>query len=143
MVTASNKEKCEGCCKNIFMHNKVVVCSQCNAIAHFKCAQKTYNYDQIKDLWACWKCISNQPQRYNPFDSIFYNKYLIDDHDALEETNLVTSILNNCKSLDLKSINKTNDVASVFFNNIDGVTSNFDRLHTELSTLKNSLVSLH
>ena len=71
------------------------------------------------------------------FDSIFYNKYLIDDHDALEETNLVTSILNNCKSLDLKSINKTNDVASVFFNNIDGVTSNFDRLHTELSTLKN------
>ena len=26
---------------------------------------------------------------------------------------------------------------SVFFNNIDGVTSNFDKLHTELSILKN------
>ena len=150
MVINIKREICEGCCKQIFRHNKCIICSQCNKIAHYKCSNKTYTYDQVKDYWSCWECTANIPLRYNPFDSIFYNKYQVEDPEAFEETNQVTNILNNCKIFSATSLDKTvlahqdNHALSVLFNNIDGVTSNFDKLHAELSLLKNrfSIITL-
>ena len=109
------------------------------------CANKTFSYDHIKDVWTCGECTSLLPKRYNPFESIFYDKYQEDDSGASDEINHIINILENCNSYDFNSVDKSIDQnkkltesISVCFNNIDGVTSNFDTFSAELSTLRNN-----
>ena len=147
MVTSTSREKCEGCCKEIFQHyNRIVICAQCDKIYHAKCSNSTVTFNQIKNLWTCWECTDKNSKRYNPFDSIFYDKYQDDDSEVREEINRITGLLEKCNSYNLKSIDKilnsTQDdnhcnTLSVMFNNIDGVQSNFDKLHAELSSINN------
>ena len=91
------------------MHSKSVICHNCNTISHLKCATKgnrTYKFDQIKDIWTCWQCQSYLILRYNPFDSVFYNKYLIDDNDAMEEISQTRKLLDNCNTINLTDFDK-------------------------------------
>ena len=141
MVTTDRlHERCQGCSKNILKHNKFASCHNCSKIAHAKCAQKIYSFDQVHDYWTCWECNSNTPQIYNPFDSLFQAKHLQDDSEALTEINQISQILKKCENHSSRQVNnilKNPNVTSILFNNIDGLTANFDTLSTELSTLEN------
>ena len=144
MVTKLKREICEGCCKEIYTHNKFVICKTCEKISHLKCAEKIYEFDHIKETWTCWNCTSNLPEKYNPFDSVFYNKYVIDDAEVSEDISQIRKLLENCQNLSLQQVDKfiTENKQQVFpflFNNIDGFTSNFDLFHAKISKLKNKL----
>ena len=121
---------------NIFKHNKFAICSNCNSIAHEKCAQKTFKFDQIHETWRCWQCNLNQVNRYNPFNKLYRDKHLPDDSNATDEIDSISQILNSCKSYTLKDIDSlTNEIEAKFpiiFNNINGAASNFDSFTTEL-----------
>ena len=141
MATKLRREVCEGCCKELYVHNKFVICHNCNKIAHYHCAIKTFSYDQVKDNWTCWYCKCNTPKRYNPFNSVFFNKYLVEDTDAYEEISNIKHILEKCqvfKPRQIKSLltNKMKNTVSFLFNNIDGFSSNFDSFHAELAQIK-------
>ena len=136
------KEHCQGCNNNILFHNKFAVCCECNVIAHQKCAQKTFTFDQIRESWRCWKCDSNQVKRYNPFNNLYRDSHLPDDSEAMDEIQSISEILNSCKNYsvsDLENIPghiKTN--FSFIFNNIDGAASNFDSFSAQLGNYKST-----
>ena len=88
--------------------------------------------------------MSNIADRYNPFDSVFYNKYLIDDSEVTDEISEIKKILESCQMLNISEIDKIisenkGKVFSFMFNNIDGFTSNFDLFQAKISKLKNKL----
>lgn len=144
MDTKLRREECEGCCKQIYQHNKFVLCHKCDKIAHYNCSLKAFKYDQIKDKWICWDCYSNKPKKYNPFDSIFFNKYLVDDANASEEITQIKNIMEQCQLLRPNQIHKviadkSKHSLSFLFNNIDGFSSNFDTFHAELGKIKHKL----
>ena len=146
-MVISIKEQCQGCDKNILKHNQFACCHNCSKIAHAKCAEKVYSFDQIHDCWTCWECNSNIPQIYNPFDSLFQDKHLQDDSDSLAEITTLTQILKKCENYSSKEVNnilKNSNAMSILFNNIDGLTANFDSLSAELSSLQNkfSIITL-
>ena len=142
MATKTKRENCEGCCKQIYMHNKVIICHKCNKISHHACATATFNYDQIKDIWTCSNCITNVSKRYNTFDSVFYNKYSITkDGDEPDEISKIKHILDSCQVLNLNNLHNFISTTeqrpiSILFNNIDGFTSNFDAFLTNLCKFK-------
>ena len=123
------------------MHNKIVLCGYCQKICHAKCAQKTYNFDHLSDTWSCWECSSTAELKYNPFKSIQYNKYSQTDSENLGELTQIDQLLENCKKYGYKDIDNLSICSessfSIFFNNIDGVTSNFDMLDSQLSAVNN------
>ena len=139
MVTNNKRETCEGCCKNIYYHSKIVCCFKCNKAVHHKCGSKIYQYNHIKDSWSCPENISFDNLVYNPFDSIFHDKYTTENSDVSNEIELIKSVLNNCRSLDKSDIKRISkgimgqDSLSVFFNNVDGMASNFDQMLASLS----------
>ena len=143
------KEKCHGCSKNILKHNQIVICQYCQKIVHGKCAQKLYNFDHLSDAWSCWECTSVSEKRYNPFNSILqYNKHAHDDSESFDDLKKIDHLLDNCKAYNYEQINELfgnyDTSISIFYNNIDGVTSNFDNLSSELSALnkKFSIIAL-
>ena len=133
----SQKEQCQGCYKNLLLHNKFAVCCNCNMIAHDKCAQKLFEFNQIHESWQCWKCKSNLIERYDPFNKIYRDNHLPDDSEAMEEINSISKILNSCKKYCVNELkNISSDMKSNFsfiFNNIDGAASNFDTFATHLT----------
>ena len=142
MDSSPNKEVCKGCCKQIYTHQKFLVCNTCHEILHLKCGKKTYTYNQTTNQWSCSNCSINVLNRYNPFESICFNKYLSDEPEAHEEIEKIRNCLNNCKIISNEELNKTNfgydkKPLSVFCNNIDGMAQNFDPLYAQISVLKN------
>ena len=84
----SKKEHCQVCDKNILFHNSFAICTTCSEIAHEKCAQKIFSFDQIHQSWLCGKCSASQILRYNPFNNIFHDSHLPDDSDAMDDRNI-------------------------------------------------------
>lgn len=139
-----SRERCHCCFSSLLTHHRVVICSHCGQIAHDKCALKFYNFNNITDRWSCWECTSSVIPRYNPFESVVYDKNLQDESDALEEINSISKLLEECSYYDrerlentLSKFCKSSASTPIFFNNIDGLKSNFDTLSAEISTLKN------
>ena len=142
MATNPKKEICDGCYKSIYIHQKVLICCLCNSIAHHKCGKDKYFYNQIIDQWHCCNCNANVISRYNPFDTLCSNEYLIDEPEAYAEIEKVKGILKNCEiitksDLDRKCFGYETLPFSIFYNNIDGLAANFDTLHAQLETIKN------
>ena len=127
-----NKEKCEGCHKNILIQHRVVVCNYCDKIVHGKCS-KAFTYNHLKDIWVCEECSSTIPDRYNPFDFIS-DKHCPDIEDNVEDVRIISSILECCTRTDMSNIKKSINNTSILFNNIDGNASNFDNFATELAS---------
>lgn len=137
------KEKCGGCYKFILTHNKIVSCEACNSIVHAKCASKTFEYDHLTDRWLCYECAKNRINRYNPFDTLTYDKHDPNNLDYVEDIIEISNILKNCQSYDHKHFNTAmkilnldkpkNSAISTLFNNIDGNASNFDTFVSEIS----------
>ena len=154
-TSLTNHEVCERCCKKILKHNRFLVCNLCDKINHYKCGMKKFTYDQMNDDWSCENC--NEPDhndmKYNPFSSMIFNKFVDDDSKSLfEEVKIIKNVLNNCKEYNIKKIkspglydkNSNLDSLPILFNNIDGMSSNFDNLHALLATsnLKFSVIAL-
>ena len=142
MDTNPKREICENCCKQIYMHQKVLICSSCNKISHSKCGKSIFNYNQTTDKWSCSKCNTQSLNRYSPFESICFNKYISEDPEAHEEIETIKNCLKNCKlfsnkDMNLKNFGFSKKPLSIFANNIDGMSHNFDSLLTHLLTLKN------
>ena len=142
MDTSPRREVCGGCCKQIYTHQKFLACHSCNKILHFKCGKSLYVYNQTTDKWSCSDCSQNTLNRYNPFGSICHNKYVVENLEALEEIEKIKACLNNCKIFSNVEINKKffgydKKPLSIFSNNIDGMSKNFDSLFAQLSALKN------
>ena len=132
-------EKCHGCTKHVLTHSRIVICNYCQKISHGKCAQKLYNFDYISKCWSCWECSSSAKIRYNPFKSLQYDKYSQADSESFEEVKYIDQLLQNCEQYSYNKINefaiKFKSAISIFYNNIDGVSSNFDKLSCELSVI--------
>ena len=104
---------------------------------HLKCGKITYVYNQIKDLWLCSNCnVSNTMLRYNPFDSIIINEFIGDSPEYYEDVITFQKVLTNCKESKIQDIRYDNKNLSLLFNNIDGMSSNFDSLHSLLGATK-------
>ena len=101
-----SREVCKSCCKQVYIHQKVLICQLCHEILHYKCGKLTYTYNQINDQWTCNGCSQHNLNKYNPFNSMCSNKYLADDPDACEEIDKIKNCLNNCKVFSKLDINK-------------------------------------
>ena len=142
MDTSPRREFCEDCCKQILVHQKILVCCFCNSISHFKCGKSSYTYSQTTDQWSCDNCSHKLQNRYNPFDTICYNKYVADEPDVYEEIDKIKCCLSNCKVISNNELNKKffgydKKPFTIFSNNIDGMSENFDALHAQLSAVHN------
>ena len=142
MDTNHKREICENCYKEILIHQKVVICSSCNIISHFKCSKSIFTYNQTSDQWFCGTCQAENLIRYSPFNSIIYNKYAPEDPEAYIEIEKIKNCLKNCRNLSKKDINSqyfgfSKKPLSIFSNNIDGMSQNFDTLLAQLSSLQN------
>ena len=139
------REKCDGCSRNILIHNPVSICDYCSKPTHTKCSKNYLRYNNINDTWVCRSCEINAPKRYNPF-STHVNTIKAGSepsHDVESDIHEINKILNSCQEFTPDQINKlrnsqkveTNEI-SVLFNNIDGNYTNFDSLCSELSLVK-------
>ena len=142
MDISPRREICENCSKQIYVHQKVLICFSCNSMSHFKCGKSLYTYNQTTDQWACTNCSHDSLNRYSPFKSVCYNKYITEDPEAHEGIEKIKKCLNNCKIITNDQLNKNHfgfvkKPLSIFSNNIDGMSQNFDSLHAQLSLLKN------
>ncbi|NRB82089.1 MAG: hypothetical protein HRU38_26130 [Saccharospirillaceae bacterium] len=140
------RESCEGCCKEIYTHNPVVICQFCSKIIHYKCSFKLkFVFDDDDDSWLCPACFSEKPERYNPFRGFDkYNKHNPDQNINDDDIIKISSVLEACNYYDKAEIGKvfsTNanknpkEPFSVIFNNIDGNSTNFDRFSNEIANL--------
>ena len=71
----NNRDVCGGCLKQIYTHNKIIVCNTCSLISHFECSEKsTFKLFQSATLAspAVWHC-SNCSEQYG---MLWYNPYL-------------------------------------------------------------------
>ena len=144
-INPKSRELCHGCSKNILKHHKFTICYNCQKICHSKCAKKLYSFNFIEDKWSCWECSSLEEVQYNPFKSYRYDKYSQPDNENLDEIHQIDNILGECKRYSFQELSdeneNSNETLSIMFNNIDGVTSNFDLFTTELM-LKNDKLSI-
>ena len=142
-INSNSKELCHGCSKNILKHNSFIICSNCQRICHSKCAKKLYSFNFIEDTWCCWECSSLEETRYNPFKSYRYDKYSQPDNENFSEIHQIENLLNECKRYNFQELSKivtnSNEQMSIMFNNIDGVTANFDSFTAELMLKNNNL----
>ena len=135
------REKCGGCDKNILIHHRVASCDCCSNLVHARCANKMLKYNSINDDWTCQKCISDMPNRYNPFASLCAaNSHASHEPSQEEDSDLlrINAVLNNCNYYDIEKIgellsNDQNNKVSILFNNIDGNATNFDSLCSEIA----------
>ena len=142
MATSPKRELCENCCKQIYIHQNVLICSSCNLILHFKCGKSVFTYTQTTDQWLCSNCCTHSINQYCPFDSICHNKYIVEDSEAHVEIEKIKNCLKKCRTITNEEINShffgySKKPLSVFANNIDGMSQNFDTLIAQLSSLKN------
>ena len=141
-ISHNNREICKTCLKQIYAHQKVLICQLCNEILHHKCGKHTYTYNQINDQWTCKSCSQKSINKYKPFESICFNKYIVEDPESLVEIGKIKNCLDNCKIISKKELNKqffglNKMPLSIFSNNIDGMSQNFDSLFAQLSTICN------
>ena len=147
--TSTTKEKCLGCEKFIWAHNKIMSCSSCKVIVHAKCSKSLFEFNQAKNSWLCWQCIL-KPPKYNPFSGLTHDKHDPNSLENIDDIHEISNILENCTYYDTKSFNKLakqfrakNDrMFSCMFNNIDGCTANFDTFAADIVGQHKNLFSV-
>ena len=143
------KEKCLGCEKFIWAHNKIISCSSCNIVVHAKCSKSLFEFNRIKNSWLCWQCLL-KPQKYNPFSELTHDKHDPNSLENIDDIHEISNILESCTCYDIKLFNKLakqlrakNDrMFSCMFNNIDGCATNFDSFATDIVSQHKHLFSV-
>ena len=146
---STNKEKCLGCEKFIWAHNRIMTCSSCKIIVHAKCSKSLFEFNQATNSWLCCQCLSNSP-KYNPFSKFTHDKYDPNSLENIEDICEISNILENCTYYSVKSFNKLskqlqakNDrLFSCMFNNIDGCAANFDSFASDVVSQHKNLFSV-
>ena len=152
----TNRDICGGCQKQIYTHNKIIVCNACSAISHFDCSQtsmfKLFQNATVTSpaVWHCSDCSRQHGMvRYNPFLEVLSSPDG-DDTEWGESADIckMSEALQNCKAFetvnefnrDFFRTSKENNKSpfSVFFNNPDGNSTNFDSIAVEI---KNSTIN--
>ena len=134
------KENCMGCQKSIMLHNKIITCSSCNKIAHWKCAKSIFEHNHLENSWICFDCGCNKQKRYNIFSTSYFDKYDPNSLHHIEDLHELSKVLNSCEKYDIKkfrNLSKSIDTSnknnfSCLCNNIDGNAANFDRFSAEI-----------
>ena len=139
------KNRCEGCSKFILTHQKIASCETCEKIVHSHCAVKLFNFDNIASSWGCRDCLSKNPQRYNPFATISYDKHDPVHLDEFEDVIEMKKIFESCNNYSpqsfaqlIKNCDANKQKFTALFNNIDGNASNFDTLLVDITRYKHS-----
>ena len=146
------KEVCEPCSRPINIGHPILECQTCQKAIHTKC-YKLAGFCAANSLWVCKSCSSKITPRYNPFEQMINHDSdkFYDDEGASENETIkqISDILNNCQSYTTKKLNKAIEKLkpsdqekspkhpsftqfSSYFINIDGNTTNFNTLLTEL-----------
>ena len=156
----NNREVCGGCLKQIYTHNKIIVCNTCSLISHFECSEKaTFKLFQSATLaspavWHCSNCSEQYGMlRYNPYLEVLSSQ---DGEDTewgeCADLYKMSDILENCKMF--KTANEFNgefrrtlkndkgSPFSVFFNNVDGNFTNFDNLSVEIKKITHKISAI-
>ena len=140
-----NRERCPDCGNNVLSHQKIMICQSCNAIYHAKCSEQNFKFNHVKCTWQCNECLTaDRSHRYNPFDSISYDKHDPNSLEVDEDMETISNILKNCNYYNQKSFKQltknmsdsTDPSLCVLFNNIDGNASNFDNFVADISQYK-------
>ena len=133
------KEKCLGCDRFIWTHNKIMTCDGCKTLVHAKCAKSLFEFNSITNSWQCWKCFS-KPPKYNPFSKLTHDKHDPNGLEDISDLVEISKVLENCCNYKAKDFNKlskqlvskSSRIFSCLFNNIDGCASNFDTFATDI-----------
>ena len=144
-----NKEKCLGCEKFIWAHNKIMTCSSCKILVHSKCSKSMFEFNQVTNSWLCCQCLSNPP-KYNPFSKFAHDKHDPNSLENIEDICEISNILENCMQYNVKSFNKLSKqlqaknerLFSCMFNNIDGCSANFDTFASDIVSQHKNLFSV-
>lgn len=156
------KEVCKPCCRTINIGQPILECDLCHIAIHTKCFKKA-KFFTINDLWVCYKCSLEFVPRYNPFEKMLNteqsDKFYENDPTGDDATiGKISNVLNLCKSFNTQDFNSTMEQSqfakpsknppekqspplhktsqfSSYFINIDGNSTNFNSLLTELSRL--------
>ena len=93
-------------CKGLIMPQSIfMVCSECNHVAHRKCAKLMFEFNHLENLWMCHQCTNNKVKRYN----IFKHANYFDKHDPnslhdVDDLHELSEILNNCEIMTLNDL---------------------------------------
>ena len=150
----NHRDICGGCQKQIYTHNKIIVCNTCSLISHFDCsvssAFKLFQNATVTSpaVWHCSDCTRQHGMvRYGPFLEVLSSQDG-DDIEWGESTDIykMSEVLQNCKAFEtVKEFNRdfcktTKDNKkppfSVFFNNPDGNSTNFDSIAVEIKKIQ-------
>ena len=139
------REVCEFCNKNILIGQTTILCNHCDLIFHARCTTHN-NFGQFLDKSFCKSCMTkNDIIRYNPFFNMFNDIdmdadrfYENEPHELVESVEMLSNILENCKTYTCNQLNKktnknnisSNNLSTLFLN-IDGNKSNFESFVTE------------
>ena len=145
------KEACSVCSKNILIGHQSIVCSSCDRIFHLICSKKK-NFKTFRNKLFCPSCMKiHDIIRYNPFYDLleeqnenFFENEPVEYIESIQE---LSEILENCKDYTKIEFNDTlnclekekstsNFLFSTYFQNVDGNSTNFDHLCSELKSLK-------
>ena len=108
MVNTINmiKDVCGCCNKNILIGQRFIECYHCSKTVHYNC-RKTSKFYLHNSMPSCPDCITNIPQRYNPFRECenipcnldgsdhFYNVDFSEEISCFQKAN---HVLENCKT---------------------------------------------
>ena len=104
----TNRDICGGCQRQIYTHNKIIVCNACSLISHFDCFQTSmFNLFQNATVtspavWHCSDCSRQHGMvRYNPFLEVLSSQ----DGDDIEwgesaDIFKMSEALQNCKAFE-------------------------------------------
>ena len=147
----NKREICGGCSKQIYYHNKIIICNSCSVISHYQCFQNS-NFKLFQSasaespaIWYCNPCFEHHGvKRYNPFLEILssHTAGVSENSEFDEDLQKISDCLQNCKmfetvselNADMKKVlkKKLTTPLSIFFNNLDGNSTNFDGITVEL-----------
>ena len=130
------KEVCVHCLGGVSIGQSINECTMCNCVIHTKCFDKK-EYMFFENDFYCKNCDHLAVKSYNPF-KLEYENDEIDDNDIIFS---FTQIMSTCKAHKVDDINKSysellREHMSIFFQNIDGVKTNFDTLAVSLQQFK-------
>ena len=131
-MTVLIKEVCVHCNGGVNLGQSINDCIICDCVIHTKCFDKKV-YTFFENDFYCKNCDHKAIKRYNPFKSDL-------DNDEIDENDVIfsfTQIMSSCKPHKVDEINNTytemiKEHMSIFFQNIDGLKSNFDALALSL-----------
>ena len=156
----NHRDICGGCQRQIYTHNKIIVCNNCSSISHYDCSDasefKLFHNATVTSpaVWHCNDCSRQHGMvRYNPFLEVLSSPDG-DDTEWGESADIckMSEALQNCKAFetvnefnrDFYRTSKDNKKShfSVFFNNLDGNFTNFDSIAVEIKKFNHKLSAI-